>query len=118
MKFGPASPADAIGGVTVHTLRQGSLVLKKGTTIGPAEVEALNKAGVAEIVVKNGSLKLGQEVLITGKATPAASFTVEEMQIDHKPVDLVSKGEFVGIKLPFTARAKDKVFLWSKKENQ
>src|SRR5437763_11764230 len=51
MKFGPASPADAIGGVTVHTLRQGPLVLKKGTTIGAAEVEALNKAGVAEIVV-------------------------------------------------------------------
>ena len=45
MKFGPASPADALGGVTVHTLRQGSLVLKKGTTIGSAEVEALNKAG-------------------------------------------------------------------------
>jgi molybdenum cofactor cytidylyltransferase len=51
MKFGPASPADAIGGVTVHTLRQGSLVLKKGTTIGPAEVEALRQAGVEEIVV-------------------------------------------------------------------
>jgi molybdenum cofactor cytidylyltransferase len=51
MKFGPASPADAIGGVTVHTLRQGALVLKKGTTIGPAEVEALTRAGVKEIVV-------------------------------------------------------------------
>jgi molybdenum cofactor cytidylyltransferase len=51
MKFGPASPADAIGGVTVHTLRQGSLVLKKGTTIGPAEVVALTHAGVKEIVV-------------------------------------------------------------------
>src|SRR5947209_6551077 len=51
MKFGPANPADAIGGVTVHTLRQGSLVLKKGTTIGPAEVEALTRAGVKEIVV-------------------------------------------------------------------
>ena len=51
MKFGPASPADAIGGVTVHTLRQGSLVLKKGTTIGPAEVEALTQAGVKEVVV-------------------------------------------------------------------
>ncbi len=51
MKFGPASPADAVGGVTVHTLRQGSLVLKKGTTIGPAEVEALNKAGVKDVVV-------------------------------------------------------------------
>jgi molybdenum cofactor cytidylyltransferase len=51
MKFGPASPAEAVGGVTVHTLRQGSLVLKKGTTIGPAEAEALDKAGVKEIVV-------------------------------------------------------------------
>ncbi|SDR91018.1 NTP transferase domain-containing protein [Bradyrhizobium canariense] len=51
MKFGPASPGDAIGGVTVHTLRQGSLVLKKGTTIGPSEVEALNRGGVKEIVV-------------------------------------------------------------------
>jgi molybdenum cofactor cytidylyltransferase len=51
MKFGPVSPADALGGVTVHTLRQGSLVLKKGTTIGPAEVDALTRAGVKEIVV-------------------------------------------------------------------
>jgi molybdenum cofactor cytidylyltransferase len=51
MKFGPASPADAVGGVTVHTLRQGSLVLKKGTTIGASEVEALNRADVTEIVV-------------------------------------------------------------------
>ncbi|NVN84554.1 MAG: NTP transferase domain-containing protein [Rhodopseudomonas sp.] len=51
MKFGPLRPADAIGGVTVHTLRQGSLLLKKGTTIGAGEVDALTKAGVAEIVV-------------------------------------------------------------------
>jgi molybdenum cofactor cytidylyltransferase len=51
MRFGPASPAEAIGGVTVHTLRQGSLVLKKGTTIGPAEVDALAREGVKEIVV-------------------------------------------------------------------
>lgn len=51
MKFGPVAPADAIGGVTVHSVRQGSLVLKKGTTIGPAEVAELTKAGVKEIVV-------------------------------------------------------------------
>ncbi|MEW6640108.1 MAG: molybdopterin-binding/glycosyltransferase family 2 protein [Pseudomonadota bacterium] len=51
MKFGPVAPADAIGGVTVHTIRKGSLVLKKGTTVGAAEVEALTRAGVREIVV-------------------------------------------------------------------
>jgi molybdenum cofactor cytidylyltransferase len=51
MKFGPTTPDDAIGGVTVHTLRQGTFVLKKGTIIGPVEVEALNRAGVKEVVV-------------------------------------------------------------------
>jgi molybdenum cofactor cytidylyltransferase len=51
MKFGPVSPAEAVGGVTVHTLRQGSLVLKKGTTVGAAEAAALTRAGVREIVV-------------------------------------------------------------------
>jgi molybdenum cofactor cytidylyltransferase len=51
MKFGPASPREAIGGVTVHTLRRGSLVLKKGSTIGPAEVAALEQGGIKEIVV-------------------------------------------------------------------
>src|SRR5258706_902215 len=51
MKLVTASPMEAIGGVTVQTLRQGSLVLKKGTTIGHAEVEALMRAGVKEIVV-------------------------------------------------------------------
>jgi molybdenum cofactor cytidylyltransferase len=51
MKFGPVSPADAIGGVTVHAIRQNGFVLKKGTTIGAAEAEQLQKAGIAQIVV-------------------------------------------------------------------
>jgi molybdenum cofactor cytidylyltransferase len=51
MKFGPASLADALGGVTVHTLRQDDLVLKKGTTIGAGEIELLTRAGIEEIVV-------------------------------------------------------------------
>jgi len=51
MKFGPVHPRDAIGGVTVHTLRQGALVLKKGTVIGAAEIAALQAAGVDSLVV-------------------------------------------------------------------
>lgn len=51
MKFGPVSPKDAIGGVTVHAIRQGNLVLKKGALIGPDEVIAMLHAGVTEIVV-------------------------------------------------------------------
>jgi molybdenum cofactor cytidylyltransferase len=51
MKFGPVAPADALGATAVHSIRQGGLVLKKGTRIGPTEVAALKSAGVKEIVV-------------------------------------------------------------------
>ncbi len=51
MKFGPVAPKDALGATAVHSIRQGDLVLKKGTLIGPKEVSALGAAGVAEIVV-------------------------------------------------------------------
>jgi molybdenum cofactor cytidylyltransferase len=51
MKFGPVAPAEALGGTAVHTIRQGALVLKKGTVIGPKEVAALEQAGIPAIVV-------------------------------------------------------------------
>jgi molybdenum cofactor cytidylyltransferase len=51
MKFGPVSPKDALGGTAVHSIRQGKLVLKKGTVIGAKEIAALEAAGVKEIVV-------------------------------------------------------------------
>ena len=51
MKFGPLAPKDALGATAVHSIRQGDLVLKKGTLIGEREIAALEAAGVAEIVV-------------------------------------------------------------------
>ena len=81
MKFGPASPPEAVGGVTVHTLRQGPLVLKKGTTIGPAEVEALNKAGVKEIVVVR--LEDGDVSEDTAAASIARAVTGEGIHVER-----------------------------------
>src|SRR6201996_2054995 len=80
MKFGPASPADALGGVTVHTLRRGTLVLKKGTTIGPAEVAALSRAGVKEIVVvrlEEGDISEDVAAAGIAKAVAGAGIHVE-----------------------------------------
>jgi molybdenum cofactor cytidylyltransferase len=51
MKFGAVPVGEAIGATAVHSIRQGDLVLKKGTLIGPAEVAALKAAGVKEITV-------------------------------------------------------------------
>src|ERR1700739_2178713 len=81
MKFGPASPADAIGGVTVHTLRQGALVLKKGTTIGPDEVEALTRAGVKEIVVVR--LEAGDVSEDAAAASIAQAVTGEGINVER-----------------------------------
>jgi molybdenum cofactor cytidylyltransferase len=51
MKFGAVPIAESIGATAVHSIRQGDLVLKKGTLIGDKEVAALTAAGVKEIVV-------------------------------------------------------------------
>jgi molybdenum cofactor cytidylyltransferase len=51
MKFGAVSPREAEGATAVHTIRQGALVLKKGTLIGPKEVAALEAAGIEKVVV-------------------------------------------------------------------
>jgi len=51
MKFGAVAPRDALGATAVHTIRQDTLVLKKGTLIGAAEVAALEAAGIKGVVV-------------------------------------------------------------------
>jgi molybdenum cofactor cytidylyltransferase len=51
MKFGPVAPKEALGATAVHSIRQGDLVLKKGTLIGPPEVAALQAAGINQLVV-------------------------------------------------------------------
>jgi len=51
MKFGPVPLSEAEGGISVHSIRQGGLVLKKGTLIGKAEIAALETAGIPELTV-------------------------------------------------------------------
>jgi molybdenum cofactor cytidylyltransferase len=51
MFFGTVPVEEAEGGIAVHSIRKGGLVLKKGTRIGRPEMEALAREGVGEIVV-------------------------------------------------------------------
>jgi len=88
MKFGPASPTDAIGGVTVHTLRQGSLVLKKGTTIGPSEVEALKSAVASNLgmaIVPEVSVAMHLSDFIVRPLRPPLSRMLALIEHRNKP---------------------------------
>jgi len=74
-------------------------------------VKYYKKIGVAEVFVRNEGLRKGQEIVIMGKTTPARITKIDELQKDHKPVDFGTKGEPVGVKLPFSVKPKDKVFI-------
>jgi molybdenum cofactor cytidylyltransferase len=51
MRFGSVAVGDSLGTTAVHSIRRGALVLRKGTVIGPPEIDALRREGIAEIVV-------------------------------------------------------------------
>jgi molybdenum cofactor cytidylyltransferase len=51
MKFGPVAPGDAKGGIVVHAIRQGGVVLKKGRVVDDTDIAALKAAGVKTITI-------------------------------------------------------------------
>jgi molybdenum cofactor cytidylyltransferase len=51
MKFGAVPVRKAVGGVLAHSVKEGAVVLKKGTVISAGHVKLLLDAGVAEITV-------------------------------------------------------------------
>ncbi|MBF0532277.1 MAG: U32 family peptidase [Candidatus Omnitrophica bacterium] len=72
------------------------------------------KIGVAEIRLRNGDLKIGEELVVIGKTTAAEMFTVTEMQINHQPVAEARRGSPVAVKVPIVLRPGDKVYYWKK----
>jgi len=81
MKFGAVAPKDALGATAVHTIRQGTLILKKGTLIGPAEVAALQAAGIKDIVVAR--LELGDVSEDQAAAEIATAVAGEGVHVDR-----------------------------------
>jgi molybdenum cofactor cytidylyltransferase len=81
MKFGAVAPKDALGATAVHTIRQGTLVLRKGTLIGSAEVAALEAAGIKDIVVAR--LEAGDVSEDVAAAGIAEAVAGEGVQVDR-----------------------------------
>jgi U32 family peptidase len=68
------------------------------------------KIKVAAVKVQSGNLKIGDEIYIIGESTGISRVKIESMEINHKQVHQVIKGQKVGIKLP-KSRAGDEVYL-------
>lgn len=66
--------------------------------------------GVAEFEMECGSLKVGDEILVTGPTTGAVMTKVEEIRVDLKPVNETVKGERFSVKLPEKVRPNDRLY--------
>jgi putative protease len=73
------------------------------------------KINVGTVKIFTQSLKLGDEIYISGNKTGIKRAKIESMQIEHKPVQEVKAGQEVGVKLGFEARKGDDVFLIKEK---
>jgi U32 family peptidase len=59
------------------------------------------KISVCLVKINTGTLKIGDEVFIIGKTTGVIRHRIENMEIDHKKVEIIKKGDEAGIKFPF-----------------
>lgn len=77
-------------------------------------VKTFSKLGVAEFFMEAGELHVGDEVIISGPTTGAVILTVDEIQVDCKPVPSAKKGDSFSIKVPGKVRPSDRMYLWEK----
>lgn len=73
-------------------------------------IKYFEKIGVAEFLLETKSLKVGDDILITGPTTGAIELKVDEIRVDLKPVEETVKGEHFSLKIPEKIRPSDKLF--------
>lgn len=87
----------------------GSGATKRKVYIGKG-LKYFSNLGVAEFLMETQSLKVGDEILITGPTTGAVFQTVEEIRVELKSVEETIKGEKFSMKVNEKIRPSDKLF--------
>ncbi|MFP4472627.1 MAG: peptidase U32 family protein [Candidatus Omnitrophota bacterium] len=75
------------------------------------------KIGVAEVCLRAASLSKGDDILVIGPRTGAETAVIGEMQNAGEFVKRAEKKDTVGVKLDFSVRPGDKVFLWRERRD-
>lgn len=75
-------------------------------------VRYFSNIGVAEFLVENGSVKVGDEIVITGPTTGAIILKIDELRVNLKPVDEAVKGDSFSMKVPGKIRPSDRLYVW------
>ena len=70
------------------------------------------KLGVAEVLVEEDTLSVGDELLVIGHTTGVYEDTVAEIRVDNQIVERVAKGVYCSMKVKEQLRRGDQVFKW------
>ncbi len=73
-------------------------------------VKYFSKIGVAEFIIKTGSLRVGDRVMVTGPTTGIFEMDVKEIRVDDRPVEQVGPGVPFSMETPARVRPSDKLF--------
>ena len=73
-------------------------------------IKYFDKIGVAEFEMECGTLKVGDEILITGPTTGAVMQKVEEIRVELKSVEETHKGERFSIRVGEKVRPSDRLY--------
>ena len=87
----------------------GSKATKKKIYLGKG-VKYFNNIGVGEFVIEAQSLKVGDEILITGPTTGIIKDKVTELRVNNKKQDKVKKGDVMSMPLQSKMRGSDKLY--------
>lgn len=89
--------------------RYGSGATKKKVYVAKG-IKYFNGIEVAEFEMESGSLKVGDEILITGPTTGAVMQTIDEIRVEMKSVSETVKGERFSFKVSQKVRPSDRLY--------
>jgi len=90
---------------------RGSSATKKKIFLGTGR-KYFDKIKVGEFIMETHSLKVGDEVIITGPKIGVVKTKVEEIRVNDVPVNEVHKGTVFSIKVPEKIYPLDKLYKW------
>ena len=93
--------------------KYGSGATKKKVYVAKG-IKYFDKIGVAEFEMESGSLKVGDEILITGPTTGALMQTIDEIRVELEPVEQTVKGERFSFKVNEKIRPSDRLYKMEK----
>ena len=88
----------------------GSRATEKKVYVGKC-MKYFSKIGVAEFLVENVDLHVGDKMLVTGTTTGALIQPCEEIRFDLEPVETATRGQRISVKVNERVRPNDKLYV-------